>query len=105
MAFRPIAKIKLGAALLLCGLALALCLSLAFIVVHAHHDCQGAHCPVCLHLSQATSALRSFAAAGIFTALNLLGAGTLSALILSGVAVERRADARSLVALRIRMDD
>lgn len=96
-------KIQLGAALLLCFLALALCLPLVFIAAHAQHDCQGAHCPVCLHIGQAVAALRSFAAAGIFMLSSALF-GCLPVLTLADGAVRWPAR-RSLVALRTRMDD
>lgn len=96
-------RIQLGAALLLCSLALLLCLSL-FIVAHAHHACFDVHCPICLQISHVTALLRSFSSVGIFILSSVLFGYMPTAFVLSGETVTWLIG-RSLVALRTRMDD
>ena len=97
-------KTQLAAALLLCSLALLLCLSLVFIVTHAHHACLGVHCPVCLQISYVTALLRNFTSAGIFILASVLFGYMATALVLSNEPVTWLTG-RSLVALQTRMDD
>lgn len=103
MTFQKNVKTKHAAALLLCILALALCLSLLFITVHARHGCRGAHCSICLHISQVAAALRSFIAVGIIMFWGMFGGCTPPAPVLAGDVLCPAG--RSLVALRTRMDD
>ncbi|HWP51160.1 MAG TPA: hypothetical protein VN626_05600 [Clostridia bacterium] len=101
---QPVKK-QLDASLLLCSLALALCLSLVFIAVHAHHDCQGANCPICLHINQTTATLRSFGAGGFIIFSNApFGCMPPVLLPVCGALIQKPVK-RSLVALRTRMDD
>ncbi len=97
-------KIQLAAALLLCSLALLLCLALVFTVTHAHHTCLGTHCLVCLQISHVTALLRSLTSVGIFIRLNVLFGYRATGLVHPDETVTWLAG-RSLVALRTRMDD
>lgn len=97
-------RIQLAAALLLCSLALLLCLSLVFIVAHAHHTCLGAHCPVCLQISHVTALLRSLSLVGILILSSVLFCYWTTGLVILNATVTWLSG-RSLVALRTRMDD
>ncbi len=98
-------KKQLAAALLLFGLVVALCLSLVLMVAHAHHDCPGAHCPICLHISQAALTLRGFAIMGIFMLLSVAFRSTLAVALRTGSTFIRCPAEHSPVSLRTRMDD
>lgn len=97
-------KKQLGAALLLFWLIIALCLSLVFMVAHAHHDCQGERCSVCLHIGQAASTLRSFAATGVLSLLSQAYRLMPVAAHTGGAFIRCPAE-QSLVSLRTRMND
>lgn len=56
--------------ILLCiALVAALVLSSAFIISHAHHDCSGEHCPICVQLHIAEQILNGFKAVFIVYAI------------------------------------
>ncbi|WMJ85029.1 hypothetical protein ACS3UN_04140 [Oscillospiraceae bacterium LTW-04] len=97
-------NIQLGAALLLCGLAFVLCLSLLLIVAHAHHTCPDVHCAICLKISHATALIRSLTWVRIFILSSILLCYVPTLLAPWGDAI-MWLTGHSLVALRTRMDD
>jgi len=96
--------IRLAALLCCLTLLLGAVLPEAFLCAYTKHDCTGAHCAVCVQLSQAKGRLEQLrhtpSLAASFAGLPLLlwlAAPTLS--------VHRRAGAVSLVTLKIQMNN
>ena len=87
---------------------LAICLMIllfcwGYIMLEAHHDCEGEACPVCAHIRQCADMLHAFRTDRL--AVVLSAAVFVPLLMIMGWALPEERPGRSPVALQVRLND